>query len=115
MSEAKRNCGRATDRGEEAPSEDVGPMNKKQIEASGEWGERALGREAPVAKTRRRISAGRASKMDALTWGDLAPRPKGRRRLQRCEESADAVVAATKPMNESEAFVVSEGQNERIG
>lgn len=50
MSEAKRNCGRATDRGEEAWSEDVGLMNKKRIRGVDEQGERTNGREALMAK-----------------------------------------------------------------
>lgn len=89
-------------------------MNKNRIRGVGVRGKRAKDREAPGAKARRRKSGGRAPKVDALTWGDLASRLKGRRVL-RSEESADAVVAATKPMNESEAFVACEGQNERIG
>ncbi len=115
MNEAKRNCGRATDRGEEAWSEDVGLMNKKRIRGADERGERANDREAPVANARGRRSDSRASKVDALTWGDLASRLKGRRPQGRSEESAEAVVAATKPVKESEAFVVCEGLNERTG
>ena len=79
MNEAKRNCGRATDRGEEARSEDDGLMNKKRIRGADEQGERANDREALVAKARRRRSDSRASQVDALTWGDLALRLKGRR------------------------------------
>ena len=45
MNEAKRNCGRATDRGEEARSEGDGPMNKNRIRGVGEWGERTNDRE----------------------------------------------------------------------
>lgn len=115
MSEAKRNCGRVTDRGEEARSEDVGLMNKKRIRGAGEQGERANDREALVAKARQRRSDSRVSKVDALTWGDLAPRLKGRRSQERSEESAEAVVAATKPVKEPEAFVEGEGLNERTG
>lgn len=115
MNEAKRNCGRATDRGKEAWSEDVGPMNKKRIRGDVEQGERTNDREALVAKARRRRSDGRALKVDALTWGDLALCLKGQRRLQRSEESAEAVVVATKPVNEPEVFVEDEGQNERTG
>ena len=115
MSEAKRNCGRATDRGEEAWSEGVGLMNKKRIRGAVERGERTNDREASVAKAWRRRSDSRASKVDALTWGDLASCLKGQREQSRSEESAEAVVAATKPMKKSEAFVVSEGPNERDG
>ena len=115
MNEAKRNCGRATDRGEEARSEDDGLMNKNRIRGGVARGERANDREAPMAKVRRRRSGGRASKVDALTWGDLASCLKGQRSRERSEESAEAVVAAAKPVNEPEAFVASEGPNERHG
>jgi len=40
-SEAKRNCGRATDRGEAAWSINREPMNKNRIEGVAEQGERA--------------------------------------------------------------------------
>ena len=115
MSEAKRNCGRATDRGEEAWSEDVGLMNKKRIRGADEQGERANDREALVAKARQRRSDSRASKVDVLTWGDLASCLKGQRSTERSEESAEAVIAATKPVKEPEAFVDGEGPNERTG
>jgi len=55
-------------------------MNKNRIEGVGEQGERAIDREALVAKARRRKSGGRGEKAIVLTWGDLALRPKGRRR-----------------------------------
>jgi hypothetical protein len=45
VNEAKRNCGRATDRGEEARSEGDGPMNKNRIRGVGERGERTNDRE----------------------------------------------------------------------
>jgi len=115
VSEAKRNCGRATDRGEEAWSEGVGLMNKKRIRGAVEQGERPNDRKALVAKARRRRSDSRASKVDALTWGDLALRLKGRRSKERSEESAEVVVAAPKPVKKPEAFVVCEGPNERSG
>lgn len=115
MSEAKRNCGRATDRGEEARSEDVGLMNKKRIRGADEQGERANDREALMAKARRRRSDSRASKGDVLTWGDLASCLKGQRGKPRREESAEAVVAETKPVKKPEAFVDREGPNERTG
>lgn len=115
MSEAKRNCGRVTDRGEEAWSKEIGPMNKNRIRGAVERGERAMDREASMAKARRRRSGGRVSKMDALTWGDLASCLKGQRGKPRSEESAEAVVAAMKPVNEPEAFIEGEGLNERTG
>lgn len=115
MNEAKRNCGRVTDRGEEAWSKDVGLMNKKRIRGAGERGERANGREAPMAKARRRRSDSRASTVDALTWGDLASCLKGQHERSWSEESAEAVVVATKPVKEPEAFVEDKGPNERRG
>jgi hypothetical protein len=115
VSEAERNCGRATDRGEEAPSEEIGPMNKNRIAGAGGQGERANDREALMAKVRRRRSGGRVSKVDALTWGDLASCLKGQRSRERREESAEAVVAETEPVKKPEASVESEGLNERTG
>lgn len=115
MNEAERNCGRVTDRGEEAPSEDVGLMNKKRIRGAVEQGERANDRETLVAKARWRRSDSRASKRDALTWGDLTSCLKEQRSKERSEESAEAVVATTKPVKQLEAFVVCEGPNERHG
>jgi len=115
VNEAKRNCGRATDRGEEAWSEDVGLMNKKRIRGADERGERTNDREAPVAKVRRRRSDSRALKVDVLTWGDLASCLKGQRSPERSEESAEAVVTAAKPVKEPEVFVDGEGLNERTG
>ena len=56
------------------------PMNKNRIEGAAEQGERAKNREALVIKARRRRSGGCAVKECVLTWGDLASRPKGRRR-----------------------------------
>lgn len=113
MNEAKRNCGRVTDRGEEAQSEDDGLMNKKRIPGADEQGERANDREALVANARRCRSDSRASKVDALTWGDLASCLKGQRSQEWSEESAEAVVATTKPVKKPEAFVACEGLNER--
>jgi hypothetical protein len=90
-------------------------MNKKRIRGVDEQGERPNDREALVAKARRRRSDSRASKVDVLTWGDLASRLKGRRSHERSEESAEAVVAVAKPVKEPEVFVACEGPNERIG
>jgi hypothetical protein len=90
-------------------------MNKKRMRGGVERGERANDREAPVAKARCRRSAGRASKVDALTWGDLASCLKGQRSRERSEESAEAAVAVAKPVKEPEAFAASEGPNERTG
>ena len=77
--EAKRNCGRATDRGEEAWSVNREPMNKNRIRGTAKQGERAKSREALVAKARRCKSGGCAVKECVLTRGDLASCLKGRR------------------------------------
>ena len=79
VSEAKRNCMRVTECGEEAWSISCEPMNKNWIEGAAEQGERAKGREALVIKARRRRSGGCAAKECVLTRGDLALRLKGRR------------------------------------
>jgi hypothetical protein len=115
VSEAKRNCGRATDRGEEAWSEDVGLMNKKRIRGADKQGERTNDREALVAKAGQRRSDSRASTVDALTWGDLASCLKGQHEKSWSEESAEAVVVAVKPAKKPEAFTEDEGPNERTG
>ncbi len=77
--EVKRNCGRATDRGEEAWSVNREPMNKNRIRGTAEQGERAKSREALVAKARWCKSGGCAVKECVLTRGDLASCLKGRR------------------------------------
>ena len=48
--QAKRNCVRVTERGEEAWSVNREPMNKKRIEGAAEQGEWAKNREALVIK-----------------------------------------------------------------
>ena len=48
VNEVKRNCVRATERGEEAWSVNREPMNKNRIEGVAEQGERAIYREALV-------------------------------------------------------------------
>jgi hypothetical protein len=75
----KRNCVRATERGEEARSISCEPMNKNRIQGAAEQGERAKNREALVIKARWRKSGGCAAKECVLTRGDLALRLKGRR------------------------------------
>src|SRR5690606_13280913 len=70
--EAKRNCARVTERGEEAWSVSCEPMNKNRIEGAAEQGERARNREALVIKAKWRRSGGCAAKECVLTWGDLA-------------------------------------------
>jgi len=114
VSEAKRNCGRATDRGEEARSEDVGPMNKNRIEACVDGVSGRL-----TAKLRWPSSTDVHPVAVHRRWmflpGETSPHARKGDAILRSEESADAVVAVTKPMNESEAFVSREGQNERMG
>ena len=51
-SEVKRNCGRVTDRGEEAWSVNREPTNRNRIRGTAEQGERANNREALVIKAR---------------------------------------------------------------
>ena len=80
-SEVKRNCMRVTECGEEAWSVNREPMDKNCIEGAAKQGERASNREALVTKARRRRCGGCAMKVGVLTWGDLASRLKGRRRL----------------------------------
>jgi hypothetical protein len=77
--EVKRNCVRATERGEEAWIVICEPMDKNRIEGAAEQGERARDREALVIKAKWRKSGGCAVKECVLTWGDLALRLKGRR------------------------------------
>ena len=77
--EVKRNCGRVTDRGEEAWSVNREPMDKNRIEGAAEQGERAKDREALVIKAQWRRSGGCAVKECVLGWGDLASCLKGRR------------------------------------
>ena len=54
-------------------------MNKNRIQGIAERGERATDREAPMTNVRGCKSGGRVSKLDALTWGDLALCLKGQR------------------------------------
>jgi hypothetical protein len=58
VSEVKRNCGRATDRGEEAWSINHEPRNTNRIEGAANQGERATYREALVVKERWRRCGG---------------------------------------------------------
>jgi hypothetical protein len=67
-------------------------MNKNRIQGAAEQGERAKNREALVVKAKRRRSGGCAGKECVLTWGDLASCLKGRRKKNRSEKSAEAVV-----------------------
>jgi hypothetical protein len=50
VSEVKRNCGRATDRGKDAWSVNRGWMDKNRIGGDAGQGERATDREAPMVK-----------------------------------------------------------------
>ena len=75
--EAKRNCGRVTNRGKEAWSVNREPMNKNRIEGAAWQGERAINRKALVIKAMRRKSGDCAVKECVLTRGDLALHLKG--------------------------------------
>ena len=86
--EVKRNCVRATERGEEAWIVICEPMDKNRIEGAAEQGERASDREALVIKVKWRKSGGCAEKECVLTWGDLASRLKGRRMKPERERQA---------------------------
>jgi hypothetical protein len=55
-------------------------MNKNWIEGATEQGERARNREALVIKAKWRKSGGCVVTVGVLTWGDLAPCPKGQHR-----------------------------------
>jgi hypothetical protein len=77
--EAKRNCMRATECGEEAWSVSREPMNKNCIEGAAEQGERAKNRKALVTKAEWRRCSGCAMKECVLTWGYLASCLKGQR------------------------------------
>ena len=77
VNEVKRNCVKATERGEEAWSVNREPMDKNRIEGVAEQGERAKDRKALVTKARRRKCGGCAMKECVLTWGDLALILKG--------------------------------------
>ncbi|MPV59434.1 hypothetical protein CFB46_20550 [Burkholderia sp. HI2761] len=78
--EVKRNCVRATERGEEAWSVNREPMNKNCIEGAAEQGERARNREALVIKAKQCRCGGCAMKECVLTWGGLASCLNGQRR-----------------------------------
>jgi hypothetical protein len=78
-SEAKRNCKRATDCGEEAGGVNHEPMDKNGIQGTAKQGERAKSRKALVVKAKRCKCCGCVMKECALTWGDLTSRLKGRR------------------------------------
>ena len=90
--DVKRNCGRATDRGEEAWTINCEPINKNRIRGAAEQGERTRSRRALVAKATRCISGGCAVKACALTRGGLALCLKGRRANTEREGASNALV-----------------------
>jgi len=61
-------------------------MNKNRIEGAADRGERAMSREAPVIKGKRRRSGGRAAKECVLTWGDPCLTPERATVSSRSEE-----------------------------
>ena len=80
--EAKRKGVRATNRLKEAWNSAIvdrryEPTNRNRIQGAGAQGERAIDREALVAKAIWRKSGGCVEKVDAFTRGDLASRLKG--------------------------------------
>ena len=107
--EAKRNCMRATECGEEAWSISCEPMDKNRIEGVAEQGERATNREALVIKARGRRSGGCAVKECVLTRGDLALCLKGRRWMPEREVSRGRSSASRGPMRHNPKH---EGPNE---
>src|SRR5271167_3420093 len=104
---------RATECGEEAWSETASRWTRTGYEAVPS---RASGQHTAKllwSRLRRRKSGGCAGKDCVLTWGDLASRLKGRRLMNRSEESAKAVVAANKgrrAAREGEPTTVSLGR-----
>jgi len=87
-SEAKRNCMRATECGEEAWSINCELMNKNRIEGTAKQGEWASDHEALVIKAKRCRSGGCAMKECVLTWGDPASCLKGRQYVLEREVSS---------------------------
>ncbi len=84
-----------TDRLEEAWKVTHGLTDRNRIQGAADQGERAMNREALVAKGKWRRSGGRVGKECGLTRGDLALRLKGRHAVSAwSEESAEAVVVA---------------------
>jgi hypothetical protein len=77
-SEAKRNCMRATECGEEARGINHEPMYKNRIQGEVSQGEQAINCEALVVKDWQRKCGGCVMKECALTWGGLALCLKGR-------------------------------------
>ena len=100
----------------EAGNEGAGRRTETGCEARPSQGERASFREALVTKAKPRRSGGRATKVDVLTWGDLARARKGDAATRR-EESAEAVVGKSKPvwahrLRTLEAFGGTKGRTE---
>ena len=77
--EAKRNCARAIERGEEAWSETASRWTRTGYEAVPIRASRQMTAKLLWSRIRRRKSGGCARKDRVLTWGDLASWPKGRR------------------------------------
>ena len=77
--EAKRNCVRVTERGEEAWSETASRWTRTGYEAVPSRASGQCTAKLSWSRLRRRKSGGCAGKDRVLTWGDLASCPKGRR------------------------------------
>lgn len=79
MNEAKRNCTRVTECGEEAWSKTASRWTRTGYEGGSGQGERANDRKALVANVLKRKFGDCAVKDRVLTWGDPTLRLKGRR------------------------------------
>jgi hypothetical protein len=86
--EAKRNCMRATECGEEAWSVNREPMNKNRIEGAAKQGEWACNHEALVIKARWRRCGGCAMKECDPYLGRPRLMPERATVMNRSEESA---------------------------
>ena len=92
-SEVKRNCVRATERGEEAWSVNREPMNKNRIEGVAKQGEQAQDCEALVTKVRWRRCGGCAMKVCDSYLGRSRLVSERKTAVCRSEKSAEVVVA----------------------
>jgi hypothetical protein len=108
--EAKRNCMKVTECGEEAWSVNHEPMNKNRIQGEAKQGERARNREALVTEARRRRCGGCVMKICAPYSGRSRLDPERVTASSRSEESAEVVVAIGWAV---EAEIDSEGPNEK--
>ena len=116
--EAKRNCGRATDRGEEARSESAGRWTRTRYEALPSGASEQAIAKPRWSRLRRRKSGGRARKGRVLTWGDLAsglkgPRHQAEREVSRGRSSDEAIIAKGRPKRRAKRRCVSQANGRR--